>query len=120
METPKDRAVYCRPGSIEIIPRTHLISGKPSQDQEGEEDQIQVCTFNRLHSMANTYSISSDMESEKWEGSQAETLVQDEIFYQDKGLRDAEKSYEAITTGVLPKDKVTRSAQGAAQVRIAS
>lgn len=108
---PKIRAVHCRPGSIETFPRTHLISGKPSQDQEAEEDQKQVCTLNRLHPMANTCSVSSDTESEKWEGSQAETLVQDEIFYQDKGLRDAEKSYEAITTRVLPKDRVTRSAQ---------
>ena len=86
METPKDRAVHCRPGSIETFPCTHLISGKPSQDQEAEEDQKQVCTLNRLHSMANPYSISGDAKSEKWEGSPAETLVQDEIFYQDKGL----------------------------------
>lgn len=70
--------------------------------------------------MANTDSTSSHAESEKWEGSQAETLVQDEIFYQDRGLQEAEKNYKTLTVGVSPGDRVTQSTHRAAQVLIAN
>lgn len=63
---------------------------------------------------------SSDANSEQWDGSQADTLVQDEIFYQDRGLQEAEKKYKIITVGVSPNEGVARSTNGAAQVLISN
>lgn len=57
-------------------------------------------------------------EPEKWEGSDAETLVEDEIFYQDQGLREAEEKLKAFTAGPSLPDLSTRSKQTAAELLI--
>ena len=62
----------------------------------------------------------SDAESEKWEGSQAETLVQDEIFYQDKGLQEAEKKFKTLTVGTSPADGINGRTRVAAEILISN
>ncbi|KAK3177031.1 hypothetical protein OEA41_008357 [Lepraria neglecta] len=62
----------------------------------------------------------NDAESEIWEGSQAETLVQDEIFYQDRGLQEAEKKYKTLTVGPSPADGITQRTHVAAEILISN
>ena len=62
----------------------------------------------------------SDTESDKWEGSDAETLVQDEIFYQDQGLKEAEQKLKSLTIGSSTPNATTRTRQSAAKLLIQS
>ena len=63
---------------------------------------------------------SSDAGSDKWDASDAETLVQDEIFYQDAGLREAEQKFKTLTIGPSVPDVADRSKQEAAELLIQS
>ncbi|KAL8858984.1 MAG: hypothetical protein Q9178_004465 [Gyalolechia marmorata] len=59
-------------------------------------------------------------ESNLWERSDTETLVEDEIFYQDRDLREAEQKLKSLALGPSAPDGSTRSKQSAANLLIQS
>lgn len=62
----------------------------------------------------------SDTESDAGTLSQTVTLVEEEIYYQDRGLREAENTYETLTVASLNSDQTHRYGNGAAQALIQS
>ncbi|KAL8907497.1 MAG: hypothetical protein Q9171_005839 [Xanthocarpia ochracea] len=81
---------------------------------------VSVASLARTREKKAVEAASGGEEPDLWEGSDTETLIEDEIYYQDRDLQEAKQKLKSLALGPSAPDGYTRSKQSAAHLLIQS